>query len=59
VLDAIERVTIGATQIEIRLSESVAVDGLGRILTIPWIPPSPYQRREIIQGKGEPPTRSP
>ena len=31
VLDAIERVTIGATQIEIRLSESVAVDGLGRI----------------------------
>jgi site-specific DNA recombinase len=26
-------------------------------LTIPWIPPSPYQRREIIQGKGEP--RSP
>jgi site-specific DNA recombinase len=57
VLDAIERVTIGAKQIEIRLSESVAVDGLGRTLTIPWIPPSPYQRREIIQGKGEP--RSP
>jgi hypothetical protein len=26
-------------------------------LTIPWIPPSPYQRREIIQGEGEP--RSP
>ena len=22
-------------------------------MTIPWIPPSPYQRREIIQGKGE------
>jgi site-specific DNA recombinase len=57
VLDAIERVTIGAKQIEIRLSESVAVDGLGRTLTIPWMPPSPYQRREIIQGKGEP--RSP
>jgi site-specific DNA recombinase len=57
VLDAIERVTISAKQIEIRLSESVAVDGLGRTLTIPWIPPSPYQRREIIQGKGEP--RSP
>jgi hypothetical protein len=57
VLDAIERVTIGAKQIEIRLSESVAVDGTGRKLTIPWIPPSPYQRREIVQGKGEP--RSP
>ena len=26
-------------------------------MTIPWIPPSPYQRREIIQGEGEP--RSP
>ena len=52
VLDAIERVTIGAKQIEIRLSESVAVDGLGRTLTIPWISPSPYQRREIIQGEG-------
>ena len=58
VLDAIERVTIGGKQIEIRLSESVAVDGLGRRLTIPWIPPSPYQRREIIQGKGEARLRS-
>jgi site-specific DNA recombinase len=57
VLDAIERVTIGAKQIEIRLGKSVAVDGAGRTLTIPWIPPSPYQRRVIIQGKGEP--RSP
>jgi hypothetical protein len=57
VLDAIERVTIGAKQIEIRLSESVAVDGLGRTLTIPWIPPTPYQRREIVQGEGHP--RSP
>jgi site-specific DNA recombinase len=57
VLEAIERVTIGAKQIEIRLRESAAIDGLGRTLTIPWIPPSPYQRREIIQGKGEP--RSP
>jgi site-specific DNA recombinase len=54
VFDAIERVTIGMKQIEIRLNESVAVDGTGRTLTIPWIPPSPYQRREIIQGKGEP-----
>jgi hypothetical protein len=57
VLDAIERVTIGAKQIEIRLSESVAISGQDRTLTIPWIPPSPYQRREIIQGKGGP--RSP
>ena len=53
VLDAIERVTIGAKQIEIRLSESVAVEGQGRTF-VPWVPPPPYQRREIIQGKGEP-----
>jgi site-specific DNA recombinase len=53
VLDAIERVTIGAKQIEIQLNESVAVEGLDRTLTIPWIPSSPHQRREIIQGKGE------
>jgi site-specific DNA recombinase len=54
VLEAIERVTIGAKEIEIRLSDAVAVDGSDRTLTIPWRPPSPYQRREIIQGKGEP-----
>jgi site-specific DNA recombinase len=24
-----------------------------RILIIPWTPPSPYRRREIIQGEGE------
>jgi hypothetical protein len=57
VLEAIERVTIGTKEIEIRLGEFVAVDGQVQTLTIPWIPPSPYQRREIIQGEGEP--RSP
>jgi site-specific DNA recombinase len=54
VLDAIERVTIGATATEIQLSDAVAVDGEDRTLTVPWIPPSPYQRREIIQGEDEP-----
>lgn len=57
VLDAIDRVTIGATHIEIRLSDAVATGNEDRTLTIPWLPPSPYQRREIIQGEGEP--RSP
>ena len=56
-LDAIERVTIGATPIEIQLSESLPVEGQDRMLTVPWVPPSPYQRREIVQGKGQP--RSP
>jgi site-specific DNA recombinase len=54
VLDAIERVTIGATATEIQLSDAVVVDGEDRTLTVPWIPPSPYQRREIIQGEDEP-----
>ena len=26
-----------------------------RVLVIPWTPPSPYRRREIIQGEGEQP----
>jgi site-specific DNA recombinase len=57
VLDVIERVTIAAKEIEIQLSDAVVVDGQDRTLTIPWISPSPYQRREIVQGEGEP--RSP
>ncbi len=54
VLDAIERVTIGAKEIEIQLSDTMVVDGQDRTLTVPWIPPSPYQRREIVQGEDEP-----
>jgi site-specific DNA recombinase len=57
VLDAIERVTIGATQIEIQLSDSGAIGVEDRTLTLPWAQPSPYQRRQIILGAGEP--RSP
>jgi site-specific DNA recombinase len=54
VLDAIERVTIGGKAIEIQLSDAVAINGQDRTLTVPWMPPSPYQRREIIQGEDEP-----
>jgi site-specific DNA recombinase len=54
VLDAIERVTISAEKIEIRLSDTVAMGGQDRTLTLPRIPPSPYQRREIVQGEHEP-----
>jgi site-specific DNA recombinase len=57
VLDTIERVTIGATQIEIRLSDAVAISDEARTLALPRAPPSPYQRRQIIQGESEP--RSP
>ena len=54
VLDAIEQVTISAEKIEIRLSDVVAMGGQDRTLTLPWIPPSPYKSRAIIQGEGEP-----
>jgi site-specific DNA recombinase len=53
-IDTIERVTISKQTIEIRLSEAVAMDERDRTLTLPWLPPTPYQRREIIQGESEP-----
>jgi hypothetical protein len=45
---------IGAKEMKIRFSDAVVADDQDRILTIPWTPPSPYQRREIIQGEGGP-----
>jgi site-specific DNA recombinase len=55
--NAIERVTIGTKEIEIRLCDNVCAEGQDRTLTIAWRPPSPYQRREIIQGEGDPSSR--
>ena len=43
------------TTIEIELAEGIASDDQNRILIIPWTPPSPRRRREIIQGEGEQP----
>ena len=53
VRNAIERATVGATRIEIVLSESVIAEGQDRVLTLPrtWTPSR--RRREIIQGMGE------
>ena len=53
---AIERVAISRTTIEIELTEGMASYGQNRILIIPWTPPSPHRRREIIQGEGERPS---
>jgi site-specific DNA recombinase len=51
-LAAVERITIRRTTLEIELAEGMAEDSSDRILVIPWTPPSPYRRREIIQGEG-------
>jgi site-specific DNA recombinase len=50
---AIERVVMSRTTIEIELAEGVASDDQNRILIIPWTPPSPHRRREIVQGEGD------
>jgi len=47
---------ISRTTIEIELAEGTAGDNQNRILIIPWTPPSPYRRREIVQGEGERPS---
>jgi hypothetical protein len=46
----IDRVTIGRTEIQIQLSEAAEAEAGSRTLTIPWTLPSPYRKREIIQG---------
>jgi site-specific DNA recombinase len=51
-LAAVESVTIRRTTLEIELAEGKAEDSSDRILVIPWTPPSPYRRRDIIQGEG-------
>ncbi len=53
---AVERVVVSRTTIGIELAESAAGDDHNRILIIPWTPPSPQRRREIIQGAGERPS---
>jgi hypothetical protein len=52
---AIERVVMSRTTIEIELAGGKVSDDQNRILIIPWTPPSPHRRREIIQGGGERP----
>ena len=49
-------VTLGATIERVVISRGIASDDQNRILIIPWTPPSPHRRREIIQGEGERPS---
>ena len=53
---AVERIVVSRTTIEIELAKNVAGGDQNRILIIPWTPPSPHRRREIIQREGEPPS---
>ena len=48
--DLIDRVTIGPASVQVQLSEAGEADLGARTMTVPWTPPSPYRKREIIQG---------
>jgi hypothetical protein len=56
---AVERVVMSRTTIEIELAGGMTSDDQNRILIIPWTPPSPHRRREIIQGEGARPSAAP
>ena len=49
----IDRVVIGRATIRIQLSEVAEENDSARILTLPWTPPSPYRKREILQGAND------
>ena len=40
------------------MAEGMTGDAPDRVLVIPWTPPFPYRRREIIQGEGEQPAEA-
>jgi site-specific DNA recombinase len=49
----IDRIVIGRAAIRIQLSEVAEGTDSARILTLPWTPPSPYRKREILQGAND------
>jgi site-specific DNA recombinase len=51
--DLIDRVVIGRTTIRVQLSEVAEETDSARVLTLPWTRPSPYRKREIIQGAND------
>ena len=46
----IDRAVVSHATIRIQLSEVAEENDSARILTLPWTRPSPYRKREIIQG---------
>jgi site-specific DNA recombinase len=51
--DLIDRVTVSRTAIQVQLSEAVEAEADARTLTFPWTLPSPYRKRQIIQGASD------
>src|SRR5580658_4007412 len=51
--ELIDRVVIGRATIRIQLSEVAEGTDSARVLTLPWTRPSPYRRREILQGAND------
>jgi site-specific DNA recombinase len=49
----IDRVVIGRATVRIQLSDVAEGTDSARILTLPWTRPSPYRKREIIQGAND------
>ncbi len=49
----IDRVEIGRTTIQIQLSDIAEGNGGARTLKLPWNPPSPHRKREVIQAAGD------
>jgi site-specific DNA recombinase len=54
----IDRVVISRATIRIQLSEDADGGDGARILTLPWTRPSPYRKREILQGADDAKTRA-
>ena len=53
ICNLIDRVTIGRETIRIQLSEVAEGNDCARILTLPWTRPTPFRKREIIQGAND------
>jgi hypothetical protein len=49
----IDRVVIGRATIRIQLSDVAEGTDGAKILTLPWTRPSPYRKREVIQGAND------
>jgi site-specific DNA recombinase len=50
VRNRVDCVTISRTGIRVHLSEAAEAQAGARTVTLPWTPPSPHRKRDIIQG---------